>query len=225
MKTQNEIEILNRHEKKDFSFADKHVLKMQIDNFKIKSTDKLFDILVNKSLQRQEGNFLKNVYLNLYPSAVKDLKNSEINNFFFAPYEAFLTYKVSMNENCMLSFYFDNYEFVGGAHGITIRKAQTFNFKKRRQVTLWDFFKNKSEARNILINEILKQAENNMQNNPGVYFENYETLIKKNFNPENFYLTPQGIIIFYNQYEIAPYSTGIVEFLIPYSFADFPPIC
>lgn len=226
MRVENsDIDILHKTDEKVFSFAGEEVLKMNIDNFRVRSPDRLFDVMVNKALEKQQHEFLRNVYLNLYPSAVKDFKNSKINNFFFAPYEAFLAYTVSMNQNCVLSFYYDDYTFTGGAHGTTTRKSQTYSYKTRRKLSLLDFFKSKAHARSVVINEMVRQARVNLQDNPGIYFDNYEMLIRKNFNPENFFLTPQGIVIYYNQYEIAPYSTGIVEFLIPYSMTDYPPVC
>jgi len=35
--------------------------------------------------------------------------------------------------------------------------------------------------------------------------------------PENIAYTDDGLVLLYNTYEIAPYSTGIIEFAIPYS--------
>ena len=48
------------------------------------------------------------------------------------------------------------------------------------------------------------------------YFENYSALVKENFNPKSFYLEDRGVIIYFQTYEIAPYSSGIREFLLPY---------
>ena len=49
-----------------------------------------------------------------------------------------------------------------------------------------------------------------------MYFDDYQDLIKKNFNPQSFYLTPNGLVIYYQQYEVGPYAAGIIEFTIPY---------
>jgi len=40
----------------------------------------------------------------------------------------------------------------------------------------------------------------------------------ENFNlPENMGYSDEGIVLLYNAYEIAPYSTGIIEFVIPFN--------
>ena len=49
----------------------------------------------------------------------------------------------------------------------------------------------------------------------GIYFEDAEMLAVRNFDPKNFYLTKEGVTVFYPLYTIAPYSSGIREFLIP----------
>ena len=45
---------------------------------------------------------------------------------------------------------------------------------------------------------------------------NYEKNVEQYFNPEHFYLKPAGLVVYFQQYEIAPYSSGIPEFTIPY---------
>lgn len=64
-----------------------------------------------------------------------------------------------------------------------------------------------------------------MAENPGVYFDDYRKLIAQYFNEEQYYLTPQGVAIYYQQYEIAPYSTGIVVFTVPYDVLGWKPSC
>lgn len=64
---------------------------------------------------------------------------------------------------------------------------------------------------------ILTMIESKISKAPEVYFEDYGNLVKKNFNVNNFYCTSEGIIIYFQQYSIAPYSSGIREFLFPYS--------
>ena len=51
-------------------------------------------------------------------------------------------------------------------------------------------------------------------------FDDYPELLRSTFQAGNFYLTPEGIVIYYQQYDIAPYSSGITEFLLPFSGTD-----
>jgi hypothetical protein len=56
-------------------------------------------------------------------------------------------------------------------------------------------------------------------------YDDYKPLIIKNFDKSSFYLSPEGITIYYQQYDIAPYSSGIAEFTIPYSIIGWRPDC
>ena len=58
-------------------------------------------------------------------------------------------------------------------------------------------------------------AWNTRHKNKVYYFDDPCKLILDNFKPDNYYLDSNGnIIIFFNQYDIAPYSTGIPTFSI-----------
>ena len=49
-----------------------------------------------------------------------------------------------------------------------------------------------------------------------MYFDDYFHLVRENFKPNNFYLVDEGIVIYYDLYDIAPYAAGIRTFLIPF---------
>jgi hypothetical protein len=59
-----------------------------------------------------------------------------------------------------------------------------------------------------------------------MYFENYSQLVNETFKANNYYLTKDGVVIYFQQYDIAPYAAGLPTFLIPYSQAGpVPPKC
>ena len=66
---------------------------------------------------------------------------------------------------------------------------------------------------NSLFIEMVKTVNDRMERggvNPYTDFE-------QGFEPgylDNFYITGDGVVIFFNQYEIAPYSSGIPTFLV-----------
>ena len=51
--------------------------------------------------------------------------------------------------------------------------------------------------------------------NGATYFDDYAKLIQNTFNPDSFYLFPGGVVIYFQQYDIAPYATGLPEFVLP----------
>ncbi|MDR2090141.1 MAG: RsiV family protein [Clostridiales bacterium] len=129
-----------------------------------------------------------------------------------------ISYTVTYDKNDVLSFYRDEYVYrEGDAHGLTTRASKTVDLKNCKTLMLGDFFKTPKERAGI-ITEIIRQARQNAAKNPAFYFDGYENLIKEKFDPKNFYLSGENAVtIYYPPYDIAPYSSGIPEFSIPYT--------
>lgn len=162
----------------------------------------------------------------LLPMAIEQYLQSIKESYPFHPYDAVMKYTITQNSNCILSTYFDQYEYTGGAHGMTLRTSTTYSLQTGDNITLKNIFKGILNYKSILIDEIKKQAEKNILDNPGIYFENYLELIEKSFNENSFYLTEDAINIYYQQYDIAPYATGIVVFSLTYKELGIkPPYC
>lgn len=116
------------------------------------------------------------------------------------------------NENSpILSLFQDQYTFTGGAHGSTIRTSQTWNLACNQQLSLADIY---AKHPNYLLS-ILRQINQQIQEKGSdFFFDNYCCLVIETFNPNQFYLTPDAVVIYFQQYDIAPYSTGIPTFEI-----------
>ncbi|NLJ59164.1 MAG: DUF3298 and DUF4163 domain-containing protein, partial [Tissierellia bacterium] len=143
----------------------------------------------------------------------------------FNIYNAYMVHEITYNENCFLSMYIDKYEYTGGAHGTTERSSYTWELWNGTNLSLRNFFKPGTDYRDFIIEEITRQADRNNRQDPYLYFDDYRSLIIKNFNEDSFYLTPEGITIYYQQYDIGPYVSGIIEFTIPYSLIKWYPNC
>ena len=150
----------------------------------------------------------------LYQQAIELYENSKENQFPFHMYDAVSVYEVTYNENDLLSLYFDNYIYSGGAHGGTVRRSDTWNIKNGCRISLYQFTNDFETLQEEILNNIREQIALQTEKGEGMFFDDYPQLIVKNFNPESFYLTPEGLVIYYQQYDIAPYASGIPEFTI-----------
>jgi len=164
--------------------------------------------------------YIKKDIVNLYQRAMVDYEYSVANDFPVRPYEVLVGYQVTYNRDCILSLYFDRYEYTGGAHGSTVRTSDSWNIACSRPLTLMDLFPPDTNVRQYIIDRINEQIQTEAQYGSMIYFDDYENLVEQYLNLSNFYLTEDGIVIFFQQYDIAPYSTGIPEFLIPYAIED-----
>ena len=174
-------------------------------------TNKLNSLYRTKAVMYERSNIM-----NLYQMAMVEYEYSIANNFPVRQFEAYVDYMITYNQNCYLSLYFDQYEYAGGAHGLTVRYSDTWNLPKSKRIELSEMFPHRPNYREFIIQSINKQIENEIANGNTMYFEDYPKLVNENFKVNNFYLTKEGLVIYFQEYDIAPYASGIPTFVIPY---------
>lgn len=171
---------------------------------------------MNRYYRNMALDYQKYVTTSLLQSAITDYKERIKNGYPFHGHEAVQTFAVTYNQHCVLSLYMDRYEYSGGAHGSTVRTSQTWSLGSGRQLPLKALFPDNIHYIADLKAEINRQIQEQMKNGTGAYFENYRELVDKTFNPQSFYLQQDALAIYFQQYDIAPYSSGIPVFMIPY---------
>ena len=152
----------------------------------------------------------------LLPMATKDYYQSKKDNFPVHTYEAISVFTITYNQDCILSLYTDKYEYAGGAHGSTVRTSETWDVNLGAQIPLYTLFPYGDSYRSKINESIIQQIQSQMTSQQN-YFSDYVQRIRKSLYPQNYYLSPGYIMIYFQQYDIAPYSTGIPEFAIPLS--------
>lgn len=154
--------------------------------------------------------------MNLFQMAMVEYEYSVANNFPIRQFEAVVDFTVTYNQSCLVSLYFDQYEYAGGAHGLTVRYSDTWNLERSRRMELGDFFPHQNNYKEFILQMIDKQIEYKLANEAAMFFDDYEKLVKENFKANNFYLSKEGLVIYFQQYDIAPYAAGLPTFIIPY---------
>lgn len=153
----------------------------------------------------------------LFEEAKKLYEYNKKNGYPIMTYEVYLTYEITFNNNAIVSLYTDQYEYTGGAHGNTIRESQNWDLKCGIQIPLSNFYRNNPSYVLDIIREINRQIKEQIDSGNDYYFDNYCSLVVETLNLNNYYLIPGYIVIFFQQYDIAPYSTGIPTFKIKYN--------
>lgn len=162
----------------------------------------------------------------LYRMAVELAEEAIAKEYPVMKFEAIENFQITYNENCAVSLYFDRYLFTGGAHGTTERSADTWELRGGgTKIALEELFPPNYPVRQSVISDIIAEIEQ-QSNADEVYFSDFKQNVEDTFQAENYYITPQGVEIFFQQYDIAPYSSGILSFFIPYhKNGPMPPKC
>ena len=148
----------------------------------------------------------------LYPQAVESARYITSNHPPFNCYTLDMNYQITYNSGCITSLYMDTYTYMGGAHQELERISDTWDFSTGKQLHLDDISALTPAALNGLQTSVERQIAERLKESPGSYFEDYPYLLRNKFNQNHFFLRPGYIVIYYQQYEIAPYATGIPEF-------------
>jgi hypothetical protein len=127
---------------------------------------------------------------------------------------------ITLNQSDLLSIQFGSDEYTGGAHGNHGLWAATFDLKTGKELGMADMIKQdqwkaffKLEANDILeqddeyelLFDTSREVFMALVNDTKPITKDEITMFR---DMKNFYLTPASFVLFYNEYEIAPYSAG-----------------
>lgn len=139
------------------------------------------------------------------------------NESYYLPWSYEITIEVIQNSKGILTLQTSEYSFTGGAHPNSIVLYSSYNLKTADKIEHNDIFKKgyEKELKNIgekyfRENRGLKHEEN--LEDAGFWFENNEFHLSDNWGIVN-----DGIIFYYNSYEISSYADGPTEILIPFN--------
>lgn len=125
--------------------------------------------------------------------------------------ETYLNYQIKYNRNNYLSLIFQNYQYAGGAHGNTVQSGYTFSLENGRKYTLKDLFKSESDYITILSDTVKEQLVKRELTE--ALFRPFERISED----QGCYLSNNGLVVYFQQYEILPYASGIQEFTADYN--------
>ena len=170
--------------------------------------DKQVEEKINQTIQKDVLNFkeMLQTYSEEYLQGAKE-EGWEIRK-----YEAFAYYIVHYQKDDLLSLSVFYYSYTLGAHGHTLQRAYNFNLENGEEILLSDILKEKKDYVDVINQEIKRQ----IGLNPQEYFTEW-SVFQSISEEQPFYLIEDGIVVYFGLYEIAPYSSGIRYFKIPYS--------
>ncbi|MBD0831431.1 DUF3298 and DUF4163 domain-containing protein [Aestuariibaculum sediminum] len=140
-----------------------------------------------------------------------NLFNKEYNKFsndfpnVIQPWEAQIDGEIVFQSNDIICVSITSYKNTGGAHGLLYITFLNFDVKTGERLNPEDIFKSNKDFKSLAelyFNKTIK--DQNLLLEP----DNFKL-------PQNIGFNDQGLILLYNTYEIAPYSAGIIEYLIP----------
>lgn len=123
-----------------------------------------------------------------------------------SPYMFSSSYIVTYNQKGIVSLILQQYDFTGGAHGMTYRKGFTFSLRDGKQLTFSDVIGNNKNMFKQINDSIKHQFEKS-----NAYFGGFKGIDNK----VDFYFEPGNLIVYFQLYDYTPYVAGFPEFSFP----------
>lgn len=137
---------------------------------------------------------------------------SEITDADVIPYDLYQGFYVQYVDNDFISILFYDYQFTGGAHGLTYLTSYNYDFAKRKPRTLNDVFKGDylKAISDYCIKDLKEMGLDDdewIQEGASPKYENYSVY---NFLKD-------GVLITFSHYQVGPYAIGNPQVFIPFS--------
>lgn len=186
---------------------------------------------LNDAVRDSLTRYVRETLLGNYFHEQKAKSLDEMAELFFSDYESVqsepLDYRIGWELNNTISIIFNNhsivsfqsefYHFTGGAHGMSGTYFTNFNSQDGKKLTLLDLLNPDYEKELNSIAERIFRKNNGLTpdanlEEAGFWFEEGKFLLNENFGIKN-----DGLVFYFNSYEIAPYAMGPAEIVISYS--------
>lgn len=131
-----------------------------------------------------------------------------------APWEAKINGSIPYQTDNIINVKLENYTFTGGAHGYSGLRSLIFNAKTGTTVNYAEMFTDQKAVTAMAekkFREKYKIPTGKNINSTGYFFENDTFKL-----PQNIFYTDEGLLLYYNPYEVASYAEQQKEITLTY---------
>ena len=152
----------------------------------------------------------------LFPQACQALADAKESGSPFTPWKAELDYTVTLWRPPLLSLRLDAVESGQAPRPLHIRTGETWDCACGYPRTLRSFYPTKAHRwRKSLMDALRSQAAERLASGESLLDPECTQVMERAFDPERFYLTEEGLSVFYPLYVLGAYAEGIPVFTVP----------
>lgn len=197
------VEIIQKNEIYSNEYISVTIYKPEIHVINNENSENAINAKINKIIDNFKNRIVEDSY--------KDNEDYKVNGLPIKQYVVNVNNSIYYNKDNILSLTLHLYNYTGGAHGSTTDISLNMDTTTGNNGTLKDFLGNNRGYDDIILNEI----KNQVNQNPEMYFkESIDKLTKLPYN-QKFFLKDDAVVVYFDEYEIAPYVAGRPQFSIP----------
>ena len=136
-------------------------------------------------------------------------------------FRAELTFRITFQDSHFLSLYTESEES-DGWRTHRLRRGDTWDLATGYPVPLSAFFPPRSPWKRQISEQVAEEIETQEAAGLSQYFVHSRKELQRRFNPRNYYLTPEGLTVFFPLCTVAPPEAGIPAFRISRSVSASP---
>jgi hypothetical protein len=152
----------------------------------------------------------------LLPKVISDYKDAVKHSESFSEVKVTSIARLCYNANGVLSLYTDVTE-QDAVGSLTVRFADVWSLSTGCPLPKASFFPKNVNYKKKLKNFAIKEVKRLTDNELGVYFDHARKNCSRHFSTEHFYITSEGLVIFYPMYSIASRMEAIPAFTLRWS--------
>ncbi len=154
----------------------------------------------------------------LFANACRSLESTSDTGSVCQLWSASLRFTVTYWHDPIISIRLDTTESNGTSRPMLFCMGETWDCSTGYPRTLRSFFPPKSYGwKQELLCNIKAQAEEQLNSGESLLDQNCTAIMERTFDPSQFYLTEQGLNIFYPLYTLGAYAEGIPVFTVPFA--------
>ena len=170
---------------------------------------------IHRFYQLQGHSYLRYCEHWLAPKAAADCRQALMDSTPLPQYTARLTCHITCNEAGIFSLYTDTQEFTGGPT-LMLRRSDTWDLRTGYPLPVSAFFPKQARIRSLLLQTAAAEIRRQEEAGTAAYAPSWPQTMKRTFNRNHFYITPDAFCFFWQMYAIAPSTEGFPTFSIPF---------
>lgn len=150
----------------------------------------------------------------LYCRACLDLADRRAQGRPFRVWQAKLETRITLQENGLLSLWQEGRECCGYDRPLMLRRGDTWSLAEGAPRPLASFYPKERRWKKRLIQQVEKQAEERLAAGETLLDSDCSKHLRREFQPDNFWLNGEGAQVFFPMYTIASGGEGIPAFSV-----------
>ena len=176
---------------------------------------------INEYYEVQLDDFITNIISEGLAIAREDKEFAKSAEYEFRPHEYNRSFSIRYNGNNLLSVLSLQYQNTGGAHPNSFWCSETFNVSTGKKLTLPDILGgSREDALNMVYETVLAQIKETEGTDKFIFFEDCKNNARNYYSEDDFVLTENSFMFYYQLYTLAPYAVGFPVFEIPFAKLD-----